>query len=523
MSETPVNSQPHVPFWQPIIFAALAGGMAWGIRGQYGHETGAMMAGLLVGLTLVFLFCRNTPSISVARAVAWMTVAIGIGGNMTYGQTLGLSHDPELVGNASAYQWGMLGCAIKGAVWIGFGAVFLGMGLGGVKYKTKDLIVLMLCCVGAYYLGVRILNYPFNPAEKQLPFLYFSDDWRWEPNGDLRPRRESWGGLWFALITVIIYVSHWRKDKLARNLACFGILGGAIGFPLGQSIQAYNAWHQGFLADTSLVNYFASTEWWTKINWWNMMETTFGAVMGAMVGLGLWINRKKINPLPPEESDTLNPVWEIIALAIHVPMVAAVDFKSIQQVDVLYDVGLVMAIIPIIAIAGGRLWPYLVVFPILLMPIAGKTVRQLVIREDPMPPYFGFEISANVGWVVYLYIPLALSLILAAWFASDSKSIEKGRSLAKVGLLFSVWIIFYLNWAFFHFPWPFLVDRLPWSEWPIKLNEWTSRTPNGIIFFICAVGLTLLAITNGFWLLRESKVKRAIANVDVPHLLEDES
>ena len=43
------------PWWQPVVFASLAGGMAWGIRGQYGHETGAMIAGVLVSLTIVAL------------------------------------------------------------------------------------------------------------------------------------------------------------------------------------------------------------------------------------------------------------------------------------------------------------------------------------------------------------------------------------------------------------------------------------------------------------------------------------
>jgi len=28
----------------------MAGGLGWGIRGQYGHEAGAMIAGLLVRL-----------------------------------------------------------------------------------------------------------------------------------------------------------------------------------------------------------------------------------------------------------------------------------------------------------------------------------------------------------------------------------------------------------------------------------------------------------------------------------------
>ena len=33
-----------------LSLAAAAGGLGWGIRGQYGHETGAMIAGVLVGL-----------------------------------------------------------------------------------------------------------------------------------------------------------------------------------------------------------------------------------------------------------------------------------------------------------------------------------------------------------------------------------------------------------------------------------------------------------------------------------------
>ncbi|MCF7765656.1 MAG: hypothetical protein K9N62_18450 [Verrucomicrobia bacterium] len=84
--------------WQPICLGAMAGGMAWGIRGQYGHETGAMIAGLLVSLVWVFLFCRDAPLLPVLRAVAWCTVAIGFGGSMTYGQTVGLTHDGALTG-----------------------------------------------------------------------------------------------------------------------------------------------------------------------------------------------------------------------------------------------------------------------------------------------------------------------------------------------------------------------------------------------------------------------------------------
>ncbi len=89
-----------------------------------------------------------------------------------------------------------------------------------------------------------------------------------------------------ALAVLVAYVGYWRKDGLARHLVWWGVLGGALGFPLGQSLQAYHAWNPDFLRGSFLEG--------TAINWWNMMETTYGAVMGALLGCGLWLNRKRI-------------------------------------------------------------------------------------------------------------------------------------------------------------------------------------------------------------------------------------
>ena len=48
--------QTSVPLAKAMLLTAMAGGMGWGIRGQYGHETGAMIAGVLVASVLVMLF-----------------------------------------------------------------------------------------------------------------------------------------------------------------------------------------------------------------------------------------------------------------------------------------------------------------------------------------------------------------------------------------------------------------------------------------------------------------------------------
>ena len=77
---------------------------------------------------------------------------------MTYGQTVGLTHDGPLVGNVDAYRWGMLGLAIKGGVWIGLGGALFGMGLGGKHYGTIELLILLTVMMVALLIGVHLLK-----------------------------------------------------------------------------------------------------------------------------------------------------------------------------------------------------------------------------------------------------------------------------------------------------------------------------------------------------------------------------
>jgi len=459
------------PWWQPVLCAALAGGMGWGIRGQYGHETGAMIAGLLVSLVLVLLLCPHAALLPAARAVAFGTIAMGFGGTMTYGQTIGLTQNAPLVGNWEALGWGMLGLALKGAVWIGFAGLFLGMGLGGVRYRAREILVLMLVLVALYGAGAWLLNRPFDPANKVLPRIYFSADWRWQPDAtpaELKPRLEHWGGLWFALAGAWAWATWARKDRLARQLTLWGLLGG-LGFPLGQSLQAYHAWHRDLFA----AGFWAQLD--PVMNWWNWMETTFGAIMGACLGLGLWRNRARIAPLTDAAPPSLRPPVEGLLLAVHVPLLLLTEFAEVGLVDRFYDLGLVLGLIPMVAVAGGRWWPFLLVFPLTALPIAGKTIRHLVWEAHAIGPW--------PGGLLYGVVPLAIMLAAAVLFGRQPAGAPVGRDFARRALLLCVWFYFGLNYAFFRFPWPW--------------QKWTARTPNALVFTLCALGLTVAALTLG--------------------------
>jgi len=465
MKDSSLNPGP--PLWLVMLTAAMAGGMGWGIRGQYGHETGAMIAGALLSLVLVFLFCPGNTSIRVVRAAALGTIAMGFGGSMTYGQTIGLTHDTPLVGNWEALRWGMLGLAIKGGVWIGFAGFFLGLGLGGKRYRPIEMLLLALGMLGAAVLGWWLLNLPHDPENRRLPLLYFSDHWHWEPGVELKHRPEIWGGLWCALATAVACAALKKKDILARNLALWGILGGALGFPLGQALQAANAWNPGFFNESFLGGFTR------HFNWWNIMETTFGAVMGAVLGLGLWLNRRRIGINAEPDSSPLT-TWLVLALlGVHLCLLLAVEFSDFGWIDHVYDLGLMMGLIPLVACVRGRWWPYLQLLPITLLPIAGKTVRMLVYKS-------GDPVSAELGWTLYFILPLGLAAGLAAWFLRQANPAGGHPRFIRTALLFNTWMYFGLNFAFFGYP-------LPW-------REWTGRTPNAALFFAAAAVLTITAL-----------------------------
>lgn len=449
-----------------MVLAAMAGGLGWGIRGQYGHETGAMIAGLLVGLVLVSRLCPSAWSIGAARAVALCTAGISFGGSMTYGQTVGLTHNPAMVGNWSALWWGMLGLAIKGGLWIGFGGLFLGIGLSRLRYRWWEVLALFVVLLSLVPLGMAVLNHPFDPAARQLPTLYFSASWDWEPNNsELKPRPECWGGLFIALAGASAYVSIWRKDKFARNLAIWGVIGGGLGFPIGQAVQAAHAWNAEALVWLDQL---------VPVNWWNMMETTFGAVFGAVLAFGLWLNRQLIDPLDHEADVAFPPLLEIVLAAAYVALIIFTEFIPVRPLLIFAEFGILMGSIPIILSLAGKWWPFLFTLPIVALPIAGKTVRQLAYREE--------AISTLAGWGLYLVLPLLVTIVIAISFAVQRDGQAIGKRYVNGSLLLCTWLYFGLNFAFFRFPWPW--------------QEWTTRTPNAIIFTVCTVGLSVAAISS---------------------------
>src|SRR5210317_273379 len=89
-----------------VLFPAIAMLLGWGLRGHIGGGPfGAMIPGAMVAITICMLL--ELPAKTSAIIVVFGVVGIGLGGEMTYGQTLGFLNQPETV------WWGTSGTTLK--------------------------------------------------------------------------------------------------------------------------------------------------------------------------------------------------------------------------------------------------------------------------------------------------------------------------------------------------------------------------------------------------------------------------
>ncbi|MFA5817350.1 MAG: hypothetical protein WC865_17235 [Bacteroidales bacterium] len=245
--------------WLFIVFPSITMLLGWGLRGHIGGGPfGAMIPGALVALSLSMLL--ELPAGMASVFVVFGVVGIGLGGEMTYGQTLGF------LKNADTQWWGTLGITVKGAIWGLLGGIVLGMGLIYNRLPKKTIIIGFLLLFAGMLAGFKLINQPM--------VIYFSDH--------ANPRSESWGALLVGAIALLIFLKSKIETagfKIISRFALWGLIGGGLGFGLGGFWMVL-----GFHLPGDVI--FQS--------WWKAMEFTFGLLLGGALGYSAWLSRKEI-------------------------------------------------------------------------------------------------------------------------------------------------------------------------------------------------------------------------------------
>jgi len=221
-----------------ILFPAIAMLLGWGLRGFIGGGPyGAMIPGALVSVIICMLL--DVPARYAGVAIVFGTAGIAMGGEMTYGQTLGFLLRPETI------WWGLAGTTLKGGVWGLTGGLFIAPGLLYPRIKTKTILTGFLIFLIGFVVGLKLINDP--------KILYFSNPFD-------HPRSESWAGILLASAALFIFMRSKlaaRDFKIVSGFSIFGLVGGMLGFGAGSLWMAVGARY----GDRFFI-----------IDWWKMME-----------------------------------------------------------------------------------------------------------------------------------------------------------------------------------------------------------------------------------------------------------
>lgn len=310
-----------------LVLAALAMSLGWGIRGDYGHEAGAMIPGALLALAACVTsgrqdWLRRASLVALSGAVGW-----AFGGQMSYGvvigYTAGSSFRDVFYGYACLFAIGaMWGC-------IGAGVLALSMTREGSYLATfaRPLCIVYLVWMALTYSGIRerlATRWSFNDTDWiaalsaliTVAVVYMASP-RHRPackliailaagwlaglivlNGALGlrmtpPRSDNWAGCAGLSVALLAYLV-WTQNRAALMLALYGLLAGGIGFAVGDFVQMIGR------AQWGPIGRFASLQ---GLDYWKWMELLFGLIMGFGVALGL---RRFVNlnlQSPPEDSN----------------------------------------------------------------------------------------------------------------------------------------------------------------------------------------------------------------------------
>lgn len=266
--------------------------LGWGLRGYIGGgPLGAMIPGAFFALWVCHFF--GIARERAALVAAFSAVGIGLGGEMTYGHTIGFLRSNDTL------WWGLLGAGVKGGAWGLLGGAIAGMGFIAHRLTRQQLLLALGVLLFAIFLGVALINQP--------KLIYFSDPVN-------KPRDEIWAGLLFGAAAVLIVLRKFARGasadllRIPLQFALWGLPSGVIGFGGGCALMAF-----GYRAEEPLHS----------LEWWKIMEFTFGACLGLAYGACAWRLRDALHPGPEAvaaPADSFSPLrawlWSFLLAAV---------------------------------------------------------------------------------------------------------------------------------------------------------------------------------------------------------------
>ncbi len=242
------------------VFVALAVGLGWGIRGDFGHLVGAMYPGAVLALALAYVSGQRSLFLWMPVLAAVSGMAIGSGGTMSYGMLHGYAQADTFVN----YSYGFVTLFLQGSAWGTFGGALIGLLLEKKPLRGIEWLSLIgtLLAAGWFvsFLAVDVLKFDINPPRNNTSIAFMG-----------------------AALGQIAWLA-WNRRGLGLRGALLGYFGFGLGMAAGRLL--------GNIAND------LQTPLHFTINHWNVMEVSCGLIGGFIFCFGM-VNRPY--PEPPAE------------------------------------------------------------------------------------------------------------------------------------------------------------------------------------------------------------------------------
>jgi hypothetical protein len=132
------------PLLQPLAMftIALSLSIGWGIRGNFGHESGAMIAGVLSAIAVALLSRRDDWRDRVAYFALFGGLGWGFGGSIAYMYPFAFTES----GHTATTYYGYFAIFLEGGLWCGMGAAGTALA-ASMPYERMTRMFTPLCFV----------------------------------------------------------------------------------------------------------------------------------------------------------------------------------------------------------------------------------------------------------------------------------------------------------------------------------------------------------------------------------------
>ena len=311
-----------------LLLTALSLSVGWGIRGNFGHEYGAMIPGALAAMGGVLLAGREDWWRRIAYFGFFGALGWSFGGSISYMQVIAYTHS----GHSGSVLYGFASLFLIGFLWAAMGGAGTALPACLSREQLAAFFPPLTAVFVAWFAQDAVIAWTQNidPAFRQNSPLYWYDtDWL----GVLvvigavlllaavRRRLDSASSLilhmavgWWLGFLLLVVVLGWRMTPPRGDnwAGCAGMLAGLWVYLQRRGLRAVSVasliagFVGGFGFATATLFKLIEVKGGWQTNWHSVLEQTYGFINGLGIGAVLLLLRHR---LPQRSAEPPLPHW----------------------------------------------------------------------------------------------------------------------------------------------------------------------------------------------------------------------